>query len=254
MYLGQLRYSTDLGGEKMRLDKLLAHTGFGTRREVKALLKQKRVTVGDAIVKDSSLKVKLDEEIVKVDGEVIHYTAFIYLMLHKPQDYLSATVDLHDKTVIDLVPEQYRHFNVFPVGRLDKDTEGLLLLTNDGKLNHALTSPKKDIFKTYYATIAGVVDEKDIPLFAEGVVLDDGYKTKPAKLKIIKSAAISEIELSISEGKFHQVKRMFEAIDRKVIYLKRLNMGELVLDEQLPLGKIRPLNETELTYVLSLKK
>lgn len=237
----------------MRIDKLLSHTGFGSRKEVRGLLKRNIVTVDNIIIKDSSLKVNLDMQIVKVDNKRIEYQKYVYLMLHKPQNYLSATTDKYDLTVIDLVPKEYNHFEVFPVGRLDKDTEGLLLLTNDGKLNHALTSPKKDVFKTYYAHIQGVVDEEHIPMFLKGVVLDDGYQTKPAKLKIIKRAAVSEIELSISEGKFHQVKRMFEAIDKKVIYLKRLSMGELQLDEKLKLGDIRPLNEVELTYVLSLK-
>lgn len=237
----------------MRLDKLLAHTGFGTRKEVRQLVKKKLVAVDDKIVKSSSMHVNLETEIIKVDGEEVFYAEFVYLMLHKPQGYLSATEDKHDKTVIDLVPEKYAHFPLFPVGRLDKDTEGLLLLTNDGKLNHELTSPKKDIFKTYFARVTGLVEPEHIEKFKLGITIDEGYQTKPAFLKVIQSDHISEIELSISEGKFHQVKRMFEAIDMKVIYLKRISMGELQLDETLKLGAIRPLDENELAYVLSLK-
>lgn len=237
----------------MRLDKLLAHTGFGTRKEVRQLVKKRHVTIDSVIAKNANVHVDPAKQEIQVNGETVDYAEFVYLMLHKPQGYLSATEDYRDKTVIDLVPKAYAHFNVFPVGRLDKDTEGLLLLTNDGKLNHELTSPKKDIFKTYYAKIAGHVLPEHIELFASGIVIDDGYKTKPAKLTILTSKDVSEIELSISEGKFHQVKRMFEAIDMKVTYLKRLTMGELKLDEQLKLGDIRPLQEEELNYVLSLK-
>lgn len=237
----------------MRLDKLLAHTGFGTRKEVRQLVKKKHVMIDDKVIKNSSMHVNLETDIVTVDGEMVSYEEFVYLMLHKPQGYLSATEDKHDETVIDLVPERYAHMQLFPVGRLDKDTEGLLLLTNDGKLNHELTSPKKDVFKTYFAKIAGHVKPEHIEKFKSGIIIDDGYQTKPAFLKIIQSEEISEIELSISEGKFHQVKRMFEAVDMKVIYLKRVSMGELLLDETLKLGAIRPLTEKELAYVLSLK-
>ena len=136
---------------------------------------------------------------------------------------------MRDRTVIDLLDAEYQHFEPFPVGRLDKDTEGFLLLTNDGKLAHNLLSPKKGVPKTYYAHIEGIVTEEDVERFAEGVILDDGYVTKPGKLRILKSADISEIELTITEGKFHQVKRMFEAVGKKVVYLKRLSMGPLVV-------------------------
>lgn len=237
----------------MRLDKLLAHTGYGTRKEVRQLVKKRHVTIDGVVAKNVNLHVDPVKQEIQMNGETVYYAEFVYLMLHKPQDYLSATEDYRDKTVIDLVPQAYAHYNVFPVGRLDKDTEGLLLLTNDGKLNHELTSPKKDIFKTYYAKIAGRVLAEHIDVFASGVVIDDGYKTKPAKLTILTSDDESKIELSISEGKFHQVKRMFEAIDMKVTYLKRLTMGDLKLDKQLKLGEIRPLQEEELNYVLSLK-
>src|SRR5699024_9322180 len=176
------------------------------------------------------------------------------LLLHKPKGYVSATVDNRDKTVIDLVPNQYEHYDLAPVGRLDIDTEGLMLLTNDGMLNHILTSPKNAIYKTYYAEVDGRVTEEHINQFKAGIVLDDGYQTKSAELQIVKTDSVSEIKLSICEGKFHQVKRMFQEIDMEVVYLKRLTIGKLSLDEELLLGSIRSLNKDELAYVTSLKE
>ncbi len=227
----------------MRLDKLLANMGFGTRKEVKQLLKQKAVTVDGEVVKDSSMHVNPNEQDVSVYGERVQYTEFIYLMMNKPPGVISATEDLHDETVIDLLDPLSQHFKPFPVGRLDKDTEGLLLITNDGQLAHNLLSPKKHVPKTYYAKIDGIVTEEDTEAFKQGVELDDGYLTKPGDLKILKSGPQSEIELTIQEGKFHQVKRMFEARDKKVTYLKRLSMGSLILDEHLELGEYRELTE-----------
>ncbi|KXH87147.1 pseudouridine synthase [Sporosarcina sp. HYO08] len=230
----------------MRLDKLLSNTGFGSRKEVKQLLKKGAVRVNGETVKDGAAHVDPNADEVTLLGERIIYKEFIYLMMNKPQNVLSATEDLRDRTVIDLLDGESQHFKPFPVGRLDKDTEGFLLLTNDGKLAHNLLSPKKEVPKTYYAHIAGVVTEEDAVQFAEGVTLDDGYFTKPGQLKIIQSASVSEIELTITEGKFHQVKRMFEAVGKKVIYLKRLSMGPLQLDEQLSLGAYRELTNEEL--------
>lgn len=167
-------------------------------------------------------------------------------MMNKPPGVISATEDLRDETVIDLLEPLHQHFQPFPVGRLDKDTEGLLLLTNDGVLAHNLLSPKKHVPKVYYAQIEGVVTEEDAEKFANGVELDDGYVTKPGKLVILKSAQQSEIELTIQEGKFHQVKRMFEAVGKRVTYLKRISMGSLTLDENLALGEYRELTTEEL--------
>ena len=230
----------------MRLDKLLANMGFGTRKEVKQLLKQKAVTVDGEVVKDASMHVNPEEQYVSVYGERVQYTEFIYLMMNKPPGVISATEDMVDKTVIDLLDPLAQHFKPFPVGRLDKDTEGLLLITNDGQLAHNLLSPKKHVPKTYYAKINGIVTEEDIEAFKLGVELDDGYFTKPGYLRILQSGIQSEIELTISEGKFHQVKRMFEARNKKVTYLKRLSMGTLILDEQLELGDYRELTSEEL--------
>ncbi|MGY0694743.1 pseudouridine synthase [Virgibacillus sp. FSP13] len=238
----------------MRLDKLLANTGFGSRKDVKGLLKKKQVTVNDLIQKDGSVHVDPAKDVITVNGKSVQYQKYLYIMLHKPQGYISATVDDKEKTVVDLLNGGHQHFKPFPVGRLDKDTEGLLLLTNDGELAHQLTSPRKEIKKTYAAKVAGLVTDQDMSLFKQGVVLEDGYKTKPAELIILQAGNISEIELTITEGKYHQVKRMFEAVGKKVTYLKRLRMGELQLDETLALGEYRELTEEELSYCFSLKK
>lgn len=238
----------------MRLDKLLSNMGVGSRKEVKALLKKKQVTVNGIVSKDSGEKIAPNKDEIAVNGEIIRYQQYIYLMMNKAPGYISATTDKREKTVIDLLGEDVQHFKPFPVGRLDKDTEGLLLLTNDGELAHELVSPKKDIGKTYFARINGKVTVDDITVFREGVVLEDGYEAKPGELTILQSDAISEIELTITEGKFHQVKRMFEAVGKRVIYLKRLRMGELQLDPDLKLGAYRPLTESELAYCKSLKK
>ena len=230
----------------MRLDKLLSNMGYGTRKEVHQLLKNGAVRVNDKLEKKSGTKIKTEVDKVTCLGEVVVYREFIYLMMNKKQGVLSATEDTRDQTVIDLLSEEYRHFKPFPVGRLDKDTEGFLLLSNDGKLAHNLLSPKKNVPKTYYAHVSGVVTETDVEDFNAGVMLDDGYVTKPGKLKIIKSAETSEIELTITEGKFHQVKRMFKAVGKEVVYLKRLSMGPISLDETLPLGMYRELTTEEL--------
>ena len=238
----------------MRLDKLLANMGYGSRKEVKALLKQKAVRVDDEIVKDSSLHVDPSKQNVTVFGERVEYIEYIYLMMHKPQGVISATEDKYDRTVIDLLDPLDQHFEPFPVGRLDKYTEGLLLITNDGQLAHNLLSPKKHVPKWYYAKIDGKVTESDIESFKQGVTLDDGYHTKPGELKILASGEQSEIELMIQEGKFHQVKRMFEAVGKKVTYLKRLSMGSLELDPELPIGEYRHLTEEELKALQNYNK
>lgn len=231
----------------MRLDKYLAHAGFGTRTEVKQLIKKGSVSINGKTVKKPETKVN-DVEKVTVDGHAVQYEKYIYIMLHKPAGVISATEDVRHETVIDLVPE-YRHYALHPVGRLDRDTEGLLILTNDGQFSHEVLSPKKHVNKTYYAQIDGRVTENEIELFSRGVTLDDGYKTMPAHLTILNSNDQSEIELTIQEGKFHQVKRMFEAVGMSVTYLKRIQMGELRLDSELSKGKYRLLTDKEINLV-----
>jgi 16S rRNA pseudouridine516 synthase len=229
----------------MRIDKLLANLGFGSRKEVKGILKSGAIKVNDTVVKDAKQHVDPTKETVTLNGEVIEYKEFVYLMMNKPPGVLSATEDHRDETVIDLLEMDDQVYEPFPVGRLDKDTEGLLLITNDGQLAHRLLSPKKHVPKTYFAVIDQEVTEEDIIAFEKGVTLDDGYITKPGILKILKSGIRSDIELTITEGKFHQVKRMFESVGKRVIYLKRLTMGPLLLDETLELGEYRELTDEE---------
>ncbi|HAO6003687.1 TPA: rRNA pseudouridine synthase [Listeria monocytogenes] len=230
----------------MRLDKLLSHTGFGSRKEVKPLLKSGAVVVNGTIQKDSKTQVNPDKDQITVHGTPVVYQEFVYFMLHKPQNVVSATEDNVSETVIDLLAQEDTLTDPFPVGRLDKDTEGLLIITNDGTLAHNLLSPKKHIDKTYYAKIDGDVTAADVEAFAAGIELDDGYTCKPASLKIITP---NEINVTIQEGKFHQVKRMFAARGKTVSYLKRISMGNLQLDESLELGEYRPLTEAELAIL-----
>ncbi|TXL60574.1 rRNA pseudouridine synthase [Cerasibacillus terrae] len=237
----------------MRLDKLLANVGiYGSRKDVKKILKKGKVMVNGARVKAGSIHVDPEVDEIDVNGELVTYREFIYLMLNKPPGYISATEDDIHETVIDLLAEPLQYSKPFPVGRLDKDTEGLLLLTNDGKLAHRLLSPKQGIEKEYYAKVRGVVDDKDVNSFQNGVLLDDGYMTKEAQLHILSQDEISEVKVTITEGKFHQVKRMFQAVGKEVVYLKRIRMGEIILDSSLSLGDYRELTNQEMAYCKSL--
>ena len=229
----------------MRIDKFLSEMGVGTRSEVKKYIRQGKVEVDHVVVKNPECKVEPNTQVVTYMGQVIAYESYVYYMLNKPAGYVSATSDKKDKTVLDLIDDKKRK-DLFPVGRLDKDTEGLLLITNDGELAHRLLSPKKHVDKVYYAKVEGVVTEEDKQKFTEGLSIGEGEVTKPAKLEVITSDEISEILLTIQEGKFHQVKRMFQAVEKKVIYLKRLSMGTLQLDETLALGEYRLLTQEEI--------
>lgn len=231
---------------KERLDKILANSGYGTRKDVKAIVKSGRISINGRIIKDSSIHADPEQDNIIIDGEAINYKKYIYIMMNKPQGVISATEDDYDRTVIDLLDEKSRGFNPAPVGRLDKDTEGLLILTNDGDLNHDLISPKKHVPKKYYARIDGQVNEKHVEEFKEGIILEDGYRCLPAELSILKSGPQSEITVVLYEGKFHQVKRMFQSIGCTVVYLKRIQMGGLMLDDSLNTGEYRELTEEEL--------
>lgn len=235
--------------KKQRIDKILSNLGYGSRSELKKLCKNGLVKVNGKVINNPGVQVDVENDEIFFDGEKVVYKEFIYLMLNKPDGYISATFDKRDPIVLDLIDKEDLIFEPFPVGRLDKDTEGLLVLTNDGQLAHRVLSPKKHVPKTYYAKVEGVVTEEDVKAFAEGVTLDDGYETMPAELEILKSDEISEIELTIHEGKFHQVKRMFESVGKKVVYLKRLSMGKLKLDEGLALGEYRELTEEEVKMI-----
>lgn len=235
-----------------RLDKIISNLGYGSRKDVKGFVKKGLVEVDGVVVKDNGMAVDPEKCSIKINGEEIMYRKYIYLMMNKPDGVISATHDNRDETVVDLLHLDHQVFEPFPVGRLDKDTVGLLLLTNDGELNHRLISPKWHVDKVYYAKIDKKVDEKDQEIFKKGVVLDDGYKCLEAKLDIISSSDEgSEVRITIQEGKYHQVKRMFEAVDKSVIYLKREEFGGLILDPELEEGEYRELTEDELTVLRS---
>ena len=234
----------------MRLDKYLAEMGVGTRQEVKKQIRQGKAAVNGTVVKAADTKIDETSDEVTICGRNISYVSYEYYMLNKPAGVVSATEDRRDTTVIDLIKEKKRK-DLFPVGRLYKDKEGLLLITNDGDLAHRLLAPKKHVDKVYYAKIDGMVTEEDVKRFAEGIDIgaEEEEMTRPAKLDIMKSAEESEIRLTIHEGKFHQVKRMFLAVGKEVTYLKRERMGTLCLDENLKPGEYRLLTEEEIENV-----
>ena len=238
-------------GKTVRLDKYLADAGLGTRSEVKKLIQKGRVTVDGVPEKHPEAKVSPGESLVTCDGETVGATdEYVYYLLHKPAGCVTATEDAREKTVMDYVPSSRR--DLFPVGRLDKDTEGLLLITDDGPLAHALLSPKKHVDKTYYARVDGIVTEADVSAMWEGLDIGEGIHTLPARLVILSvdvPFGTSEIQLTIQEGKYHQVKRMLEAVGKKVTYLKRISFGPLTLSDDLPPGACRPLTEEELKKI-----
>lgn len=268
----------------IRLDKMLGNLGYGTRSGIKALVKERAVSVNGVRAKDPGMQIDPERDEVVLNGERIEYREHVYVLLNKPAGYVSATEDVRDRTVLELLDEDTNVFMPFPVGRLDKDTEGLLLLTNDGKLAHELLSPKKHVPKTYRAIVAGEVGEEQKRAFLNGVTLDDGYVTLPAELAVLsvvrageefsppemaeaaermagqpalrgpelaeaqrEGKPLSWIELTIMEGKYHQVKRMFQAVGQEVIYLRRVAMGPVQLAASLAPGDWRELTEEELT-------
>lgn len=229
-----------------RLDKVLSNMGYGSRKEIKKIIKEGQVKVNAEIVLKNDIKVDPYKDDIFFNDKKVLYREYIYLMMNKPKGYVSSTDDPLSDTVLNLISDEYLIFDPFPAGRLDKDTEGFILITNDGKLSHELLSPKKEVEKTYYVEVDGVVEDKDIEKFNKGIKLDDGYTTLPARLDIIKSDIISKAHLTIKEGKYHQVKRMFGALSMEVIYLKRISIGPLALDETLDLGEYRELTDKEL--------
>ena len=238
----------------MRIDKLLANQGVGSRKDVKKLAKKGRVLLDGKPVKDLSQHVDPTTADLTVNGQAIEYRDYIYLLLNKPVGVISATEDEKETCVTDLLDDYYEPFDLFPVGRLDKNTTGLLLMTNDGELAHQLTSPNYRVEKVYEADILGQVTEADVEAFEQGVELDDGYVTKPAKLEIIRSfPERSYVEVRVTEGKFHQIKRMFLAVGKKVLHLHRRSMKGLELDTSLTPGSYRELTENELNLLKSKK-
>ena len=228
----------------IRLDKYIADAAPYSRKEVRDLVKRKAVTVNGKTAKTPDMKVNGETDTVTVNGKTLRYRKFIYLMLNKPQGYLSATEDDRDPVVTELVPEEFRHFAPFPVGRLDKDTEGLLLLTNDGQFDHELMSPRKNLVKRYYAELDKPAEPADIQAFAAGMEFKE-FTAKPAKLEIDPEDP-RKVMVEISEGKYHQVKRMCERVGKNVVFLKRVAIGKLLLDETLECGKVRELTAEEM--------
>lgn len=238
---------------ELRLDKLIASTGRWSRREVKELIRQGRVAVDGAAVRSPQEKADPEKVTVTVNGEELEYRQYTWIMLNKPAGVLSATEDGRGTTVLDLLPRELRRQGLFPVGRLDKDTEGLLLLTNEGGLAHDLLSPRRHVDKVYYARTAGQLTEADCRAFAQGMVLDDGLVCRSAGLEIIASAPeASEAYVTLREGKFHQVKRMLAQRGNPVTYLERVRMAGLALDPALARGAYRFLTETELKGLRNL--
>ena len=230
----------------MRLDKFISTTTTLSRAEAKKIIK-KGILINDILVKSPDYKVDEINDQVIVNGNRLFYQKYVYIMMNKPQNVISATDDAIDKTVVDLLEEKDRIYKVFPVGRLDKDTEGLMLLTNDGDFTHKLISPKKDVEKKYYVEVSGELKEEHLVLVKEGLVIDEGYKCKRARLEIIESTEVNSIAyIYITEGKFHQVKRMMKALGTTVTYLKRLSIGTLELDKNLKLGEYRYLTDKEI--------
>ena len=232
----------------MRLDKYLADMGCGTRTQVKDAIKKGRVSINNEKVKSPDCKINIEDTIVFFDGQPIFYVTTEYYMLNKPQGVVSATEDKIHKTVVDLIEDKSRK-DLFPVGRLDIDTEGLLLITNDGDLAHRLLSPKNHVDKTYYVELDKEIPNNAEALFLEGVQLEEDFKTMPATLEILSN---NTCYLTIREGKFHQVKRMFEYLDCTVTYLKRISMGPLKLDEKLLVGQYRKLTNEEIECLKQL--
>ena len=228
----------------MRLDKYLSESTPYSRSEIRNLVKRHAVTVNGVPAKTADMKVDETADDVRVNGEKILYRKFIYLMLNKPQGYLSATEDDRDPVVVELVPDELKHFAPFPVGRLDKDTEGLLLLTNDGKFDHELMSPKKNLYKRYYAELDKPAEKSDIEAFASGMEFKE-FTAKPARLEIDPEDP-AKIYVEIAEGKYHQVKRMCEKVGKNVLFLKRIAIGQLQLDENLKCGQVRELTAGEM--------
>lgn len=232
----------------MRIDKYLANMNVGSRKEVHSILKQGVVTVNGEVVTVPKKQVKETDEIA-VNGNEITYKKYHYFLLNKPKGVISATEDRSQRTVISLLKAKDRYQNIAPVGRLDKDTTGLLLLTNDGPLAHELLAPNKHVAKVYQAQIAGVADQKTVEKFAQGLILGDGTKLKSAKLKILEQDQdnnLSRIEIEIQEGKYHQIKRMFGAVGMKVVELDRISMGKLHLPADLKRGEYKEIGLAEI--------
>lgn len=228
-----------------RLDKLIASQGTRSRRDTVKLIRSGRVTIDGAVCRDPSQKVEPESRQITIEGKPLVYQRFVYLMMNKPSGVLCVSRDPKVSTVIDLLPEEWKRKGLFPAGRLDKDTVGLVLLTDDGELAHRLLSPKNNICKTYLVRLDAPITDEHCRCFEEGITLADGTVCHPAKLEILENGEQPLAQVKITEGKYHQIKRMFGVLDRGVVWLKRVSIGELVLDPQLKEGESRPLTSKE---------
>lgn len=231
-----------------RLDKILSEAGIASRKEIKEMIRRNRIAVDGIPAYSSDMKVDEAQSHITLDGEEVRLGAY-YIMMNKPDGYVSATEDKNEKTVLDLLPETMKKAGVFPVGRLDKETEGLLLLTNDGVWAHSITSPKKEVKKVYAATVEGVPDQEDIQALLDGVVLKDGTQCKPAKLQVLNDENPCSVLVTVTEGKYHIVRRMMASRGHRVLYLERVAEGGLSLDPTLQRGQWRELTDSELELV-----
>ncbi len=255
MFIVKIQIQNNIGDKmaKIRLDRFLSNCGAATRSQAKKLIRQKRVSVGGITVTDESMKVDDDCTDIMLDNKKLVLEKYVYIMLNKPRGVISATDDKTHKTVTDIIKEE--HKGLFPAGRLDIDTEGLIILTNDGDFAHKTLSPKNHVTKKYIACVSGLSYSKELAEnFAQGITADDGTTFRPAILCLIEENQDNTVfSVEITEGKFHQVKKMFAAFGGKVITLKRISFGEIVLDETLPTGRYRRLNEKEMKYVNTIK-
>ena len=230
-----------------RLDKVLVSQNIGSRKDCAGMIRRGEVQVNGILVKKPETKIDPESDQITVGGRSLRFRRFVYLMMNKPAGVLSATRDPRASTVLDLLPEELSVKGMFPAGRLDRDTEGLLILTNDGDFAHRMLSPKKHVYKVYHAALDGPVGEEDIQAFQKGVELED-MVCLPAGLELLDGQG-TQVRVRICEGKFHQVKRMFQARGRRVVHLKRVRIGDLELDPALPAGGVRELTEEELSLI-----
>ncbi len=234
----------------MRLDKFFSSQSLASRREVKELVRQGAVTVNGETVKKADCQINPDTDRITLHGKPVGYEEFVYYLLHKPQGVVSATEDSAHRTVVDLIPPEWAREGLFPVGRLDKDTTGLLLITNDGAFGHRLLSPKKHVQKVYHATVNVEITEAQITQFSDGVTLKDGYRCLPAKMRVLQQGVPSVVEITLYEGKYHQIKRMIAAVGGHVLALKRVAMGDVWLDDTLPEGAVKKIVHKDLVRFL----
>lgn len=234
-----------------RLDKILASQGICSRKEAKSLAANQRIKINGTVVRRSDIKTDPDNDIIEVDGVAVTYRRYVYIMMNKPKGVLSASSDKNARTVIDLLPEHFKRRDLFPAGRLDKDTTGLLIITDDGDFAHRMLSPKKHVYKLYNAVLDGELSDKQIKILENGIDLPDGTRFKPARVSIPDEKDRTSINIEICEGKYHQVKRMFEFVGLTVTELCRLRMGGLELDKKLTYGECRYLEDFELKHIFN---